>query len=195
MRGKLVAIVGPSGSGKGTLMKRARSVYPDILFPVSCTTRDPRPGEVDGTDYHFLTAAEFDRRIESSEFIEWAQFGAHKYGTEKKEILPHLEMGELVMREFEVQGTRLLRDLLPPDEFVTIYIDAGSWEGMARRVRDRAPITDEELEKRRLRYLDERTFKDEATYVVQNPDGGQEQADRDFMDVVRALRAEIGLPV
>ncbi len=192
-RGRLVAIVGPSGSGKGTLMRRARSRYPDIIFPISCTTRSARPGEVDGVDYYFLTKEEFERRIQAGEFIEHALFGENYYGTEKAEIEPSLAAGALILREFEVQGTRILRDLLPPEEFSTIYIDAGPWEDMARRIRERAPITDEELEKRRIRYLDESTFKMEATYIVQNLDGKRDQAEESFLSLIADLRTGLGL--
>lgn len=193
-RGKLVAVVGPSGSGKGTLMKRARSRYADIVFPVSCTTRGMRPGEQEGVDYYFLTREEFERRIDAGAFIEHASFGGNYYGTEKAEIEPALAEGKLVLREFEVQGVRILRDLLPHEEFVTIYIDAGPWEDMARRVQERAPITEEELEKRRVRYLDEATFLPEATYVVQNFDEKLEAAEHAFLEVIQGLRKELDLP-
>lgn len=154
-----------------------------------------RPGEVDGVDYHFLTRDEFERRINAAAFIEHAEFGGNYYGTEKAAIEPALQAGELVIREFEVQGVRILRNHMPREEFATLYIDAGPWEHMARRVRERAPITEEELEKRRLHYLDEATFISEATYVVHNLDGRREEADAAFLAVIRELREDLGLPV
>ncbi len=192
-RGKFVPVVAPTGSGKDTLITYAKSVFPDLVLSVSCTTRSAREGEEHGRDYFFLSREEFEAKIAGGELLEWAEYGGNYYGTPKKEIERHLAEGALIMGDIEVQGVRLIRDLLPPEEFGTIYIDAGSWSVLEKRALLRAPMSEEELEKRRMRYVDESSFKTEATYVVSNPEGMLEDAKRDFIAVVAAFRKEIGL--
>lgn len=193
MKGKFVPVVGPTGSGKDTLIAYVKSVYADIVLSVSCTTRAPREGEIDGVDYYFLTHKEFEARIEAGGFLEWAEYGGNYYGTPKKEIEDAVSAGKLIMGDIEVQGVRQIRMAMPPEEFSTIYIDAGTWEVLSERARSRAPMTDEELAKRKERYEDEATFKDEATYVVQNPDGKLEEAKAAMLAVVTSIRKDIGL--
>ena len=192
-RGKFVPVVAPTGSGKDTLITYAKSVFPDLVLSVSCTTRSPREGEEHGKDYFFLSREEFEAKIASGDLLEWAEYGGNYYGTPKGEIERHLAAGALIMGDIEVQGVRLIRDLLPPEEFGTIYIDAGSWDVLARRALLRAPMSAEELEKRRMRYEDESSFKSEATYVVSNPEGMLDDAKRDFVAAVAAFRGQIGL--
>jgi len=188
--GMLVLVVGTSGSGKGALMKRARELHPEIVFPVSCTTRAMRPGEMDGEAYHFITEDEFTRRIEGGEFLEWASYGGYRYGTLASEILPALEAGKLILREVEVQGARSIRKLLPAESIAVIYIHAGPWEHLERRIRGRAPISEEDLAARQRHYEDEQSFKAEATYVVDNPDGKFKEADEAFESIITGLLAD-----
>lgn len=185
--GTLALVVGTSGSGKGALMKRARQLHPEIIFPVSCTTRSMRPGEAEGESYYFIDEDEFDRRITADDFLEWAPYGGYRYGTLKSEILPALEAGKLVMREMEVQGVRHVRTLLPSEAIAIIYIHAGPWEHLERRIRGRAPIQDAELAARRHRYEDEQSFMAEADFIVNNPDGKFKEADVAFETIVRGL--------
>lgn len=185
--GTLGLVVGTSGSGKGVLIKRAHAEHPQIVFPISCTTRAMRPGEVDGVHYHFLTDDEFAARVAAGEFLEWATYGGYRYGTLRSEIIPALEAGRLVLCEMDVQGARNVRELLPPENIVIIYIYAGPWEDLARRIRGRAPISDADLEARRKHYEDEQSFKAEATYVVNNPDGRFVEADAAFEKILKGL--------
>ncbi len=189
--GKLVLVIGGSGSGKGTLMASARERFPDIVFPVSCTTRAIRPGEIAGQVYHFVTNEEFDSRIEAGAFLEWAEYGGNRYGTPVSEVTGPLSEGKLLLHEIEVQGVRLLQKIIASDELVTVYIDAGSWDVLEERIRARAPITDTELAKRRERYEKESSFKSEATYVIENTNGGVEQAIEDFVSLIARLRSEV----
>lgn len=184
-KGTLLLLVGPSGSGKGSLIQYIRSVYPEILFSVSCTTRDMRPGEVDGVNYYFVSREEFQRRIDAGEFLEWAQYGGNLYGTLKSEVLPVLEAGGVILLEIEVQGVHQIQQLIPKEQLHTIFIDSGSWDDLEARIRSRAPISDEELEKRRMRYLAEVPFKDEADVVITNPDGGLTSAKEQFENIVK----------
>lgn len=187
-RGKLVLVVAPSGSGKDTLMEAAEAAFPDLETLVTCTTRVPRPGEVNEVDYHFFTREEFEQKIEAGEFLEWAEYGGNLYGTLRASIEEVLARGGLLLATIEVQGARAVRELLPPEELAVIYIDAGEWDVLARRIQARAAIAPEELAKRHERYLDEVTFKDEADYVVENPDGGLRDAQQAFIDTLSTLR-------
>lgn len=187
MAGKLILVIGPSGSGKSALLQHLHTERPDVVFPVSCTTRSPRPGEVEGEKYFFVTKDEFEARRAQGEFLEWASYGGNYYGTLKKQILDPLAAGKVVVREVEVQGARQIREIIPQEQLVFIFIDAGSWENLERRITARAPIADVELLARRKRYEDELTFKDQATIVIQNPDGGLEKAKKDFLSAVDSM--------
>ncbi len=185
--GKLVIIMGSTGSGKGVLIDYARALRPEFVYPPSCTTREMRAGDVEGNQYYFISKEEFERRIEAGEFLEWAHFGENLYGSLKKEILPAFEAGKTVLLELEVQGVRYLKTLLPPGHVITVFIDSGSWDELERRARARAPISETELAKRKQRYEDEITFKKEATYVVQNPTGKLDEAKKQIEVIMNAL--------
>ena len=187
--GKLIAILGSTGSGKSVLIKHIRSLHPEFIAPVSYTTRAMRPGERDGGHYHFVSREEFQRHIAAGEFIEWVQFAGNYYGSLKSEILPHLAEGKIVLDEFDLDGVRAYQRIIPREQFISIFIDGGSWEDLERRVRARAPITDAELEERKKCYENELKFKNEATYVVQNPTGKVEKAKKQLEDIINALLA------
>jgi guanylate kinase len=186
-KGKLILVIGPTGSGKGTLLSHVRNTIPGLVFPVSCTTRAPRPGETSGQTYYFISPEEFSERQARGEFLETASYGGNQYGTLKSEILPFIAEGKTVVREIEVQGARQIQKTLSPDDLRIIYIDAGSWDELERRIRARAPIGQPELEARRKRYEDETSFRKEATIVVNNLDGGLEKAKQNFVAAVRSI--------
>lgn len=179
--------MGPTGSGKGTLEQHVLALHPEIVMPVTATTRAPRPGETDGKDYHFFTREEFEQKEQDGFFLETATYGGNYYGTPKSEVLPALDSGKLVLLEIEVQGVRQLCKLIPSEERLIVYIDAGSWEDMERRVRARAPISEEELEKRRKRYEDELSFKAEADEIIHNSDGELASAKVAFADLIQSV--------
>ncbi len=194
-RGKLVLVVAPSGSGKDTLMEAAEAAFPDLATLTTCTTRAPRPGEEQDIDYHFFSREEFDRHIAEGDFLEWAEYGGNRYGTLRASIEDVLARGEVLLATIEVQGARRVRELLPASELVVIYIDAGGWEVLRRRICERAPIEESELEKRHERYLDEATYKEEATFVIANPDGELEGAKRKFVSILADIRHEVAANV
>src|SRR3989344_3740507 len=105
MQGKFILVIGPSGSGKGTLINHARSLFPQIAYPKSCTTRSPRGGDSD-KNYLFLSHEDFSEKIKDGEFLEWAEYGGNYYGTLKSEVTRLLEQGRVVLKELEVQGVR-----------------------------------------------------------------------------------------
>ena len=187
MQGKLILVVGPTGSGKSALLDFLQEREPSIIFPISCTTRTMRPGEREGEKYFFISKEEFEKREAAGEFLEWASYGGNYYGTLKSEILPKLAEGKLVVREVEVQGARQIKKLLPKESLSILFIDAGSWEGLERRILARAPMSEVELLARRKRYEDELTFKDEADHIITNHDGELEKAKKAFIEAVREL--------
>lgn len=166
-RGKLILVIGPTGSGKSVLMAYVHERFPDIQFPVTYTTRERRPGS-ENSSYRFVSVEEFEKMRDAGEFIEWAQFGNNFYATPKAEIEEGLAAGKILMKEMEVQGVRQTMEILSKEELVLMYIDAGSWDELERRVRARAPITEDELAKRKIRYEDELPFKDKANFVIAN---------------------------
>lgn len=188
-RGKFILVVGPTGSGKSGLLTYLQEKHPEFVFPISCTTRQPRPGEVNGEKYYFITKEEFEQRELNGEFLEWAAYGGNYYGTLKSEIVPALEAGKTVVREVEVQGARQIQEMMPPNDLRIIFIDAGAWESLERRVLARAPMSDVELLARRKRYEDEVTFKEHATRIVPNMDGEFEQTKVEFEKAVLELAA------
>src|ERR1700689_3304945 len=99
---KVFVITGPSGVGKGTLIASLLEAVPALELSVSATTRLPRAGEVDGRDYHFLSAAEFERRVGSGDFLEWATYSGNRYGTLRSEVRRRLNAGHSVVLEIEV---------------------------------------------------------------------------------------------
>ena len=186
MRGKFILVIGPSGSGKGTLINHIRPLFPELAYPKSCTTRAPRGGDSDG-HYIFLSADEFKQRADHGDFLEWAEYGGNYYGTLASEVLPLLQEGRNALKELEVQGARQVREKVPREQLAIIFVNAGSWNEMERRIRERAPISAQELQRRKLRYEDEMNFMKEANFVVANPLGKVDDAKRQFEDVIRSL--------
>lgn len=186
--GTFIVLIGGMGSGKSMLMKHAITSYPELVIPYSYTTRARRPDAVENDHYRFVAVPEFEQMIEEGAFLEWARFGDNYYGTRKAEVEEELAAGKVLLKEMEVQGVRQVRDILPKEQFLTVYVDAGPWEELAERALKRAPMSDEELAKRHKRYDDERTFKEEADAVVVNREGEQEAARAAFGALIeRAL--------
>ena len=113
MASKVFVITGPSGVGKGTLIRELLEAVPDLELSVSATTRAPREGEVDGRDYHFLTPEQFEQRIDEDDFLEFATYSGNRYGTLRSEVERRLEAGHSVVLEIEVQGAQQVRAAIP----------------------------------------------------------------------------------
>ena len=159
-------ITGPSGVGKGTLIRQLLHRVPRLELSVSATTRAPRPGEEDGTDYHFLGDDEFARRIDEGDFVEWAEYSGRRYGTLRSELDKRTSSGVPVVLEIEVQGARQVRDTLPGA--VRIFIAPPSAEVLRNRLVGRGTDEDDEIE-RRLRVAEEElAAQSEFPHVVQN---------------------------
>ncbi len=181
--GQLVVISGPSGAGKTTLLKRLYSTCPlPLVASVSATTRRPRPGEVDGVDYHFLSREEFARRREAGEFLECCEvYGRGDwYGTLKSEVTPSLEAGKWVVLEIDVQGTLAVLEHYP--DALTIFIEPASVDELERRLRDRGTETDEALARRLEVARRELALVDRYRYRVVN--GDLDRAAQELCDVL-----------
>mgnify|MGYP005849090773 CR=1 FL=1 len=185
LKGHLILIMAPSGSGKGLLIDHIRTNVPEVYLAISCTTRNPRPGEVDGEVYYFLTEAEFEEKIQNDEFLEWAEFSGNKYGTLKSEILEPMREGKVVLREVELQGILAIRELIPKSKRTIVYIEAGSWEVLQERIVKRAPISEEHLKMRQERYLEESKWKAFADKVIENNEGRLEEAKQELEDLIK----------
>jgi guanylate kinase len=172
---KVIVITGPSGAGKGTLIRGLRDRIPELELSVSATTRAPRPGERDGVDYHFLTREEFDRRVAAGEFVEHADYAGRSYGTLRSELDQRLREGKPVVLEIEVQGARQVRAAMP--EAVQVFIAPPSLDALRTRLVGRGTDDAGEVE-RRLRVAEaELDAQPEFGHVVVN-DRLEEAADR-----------------
>lgn len=185
LKGHLVLIMAPSGSGKGLLIEHLRETVPEAHFAISCTTRQPRPNEKDGEVYRFISQEEFDRKIQEGALLEWAEFSGNRYGTLKSEIVDPLREGKVVVREVELQGILAIRELIPASRRTIVYIDAGSWDVLERRIRARAPISAEHLELRRQRFLEETKWKSFADVIIENNENRLAEAKADLEALVK----------
>jgi guanylate kinase len=145
--GKVFVITGPSGVGKGTLIEQLIERIPELELSISATTREPRPGEVDGRDYHFLTPEEFRRRLEAGDFLEHASYSGNYYGTLRSEVEGRLSEGGSVVLEIEVQGARQVRDALG-DDAVLIFIAPPDEAVLRERLEGRGTDSPEAIEQR-----------------------------------------------
>ncbi len=143
---RLFVISGPSGAGKGTLLAELRKQRPDLGLTVSATTRSPRPGEVDGTSYYFLSDEEFRRRIAAGEFVEWAEVHGHLYGTLVSEVKRLLSKGHSLVLEIDVQGALNVRKVYP--DAVLIFIEPPSIQALEERLRGRGTEDEASIELR-----------------------------------------------
>lgn len=181
--GKLVIISGPSGAGKGTLVDRLVARVPDLWVSVSATTRAPRPGEKDGTDYFFLTADEFDRRIAAGGFLEWARVHGNRYGTLRSAVEAQMAQGRDVVLEIDPQGAMQVKRLMP--EAVLVFIIAPSLAELERRIRGRGAETDEQIKTRLATAVHELELVGDYDFVIENDDVSR--ATQELVDLIGSL--------
>jgi guanylate kinase len=159
-------ITGPSGVGKGTLIKGLRERIPQLELSVSATTRRPRPGERDGVDYHFLTPRQFDEQVERGGFLEHASYSGNRYGTLRSEVERRLREGRPVVLEIELQGARQVREAMP--DAVAVFIAPPSREALRERLLQRGTDTPEQVGERLRTAERELDAQDEFAHVVVN---------------------------
>jgi guanylate kinase len=168
-KGILVVISGFSGSGKGTLMKKLIEEYgADYALSVSATTRDPRPGEVDGKDYFFVTKDRFEEMIQNDALVEYAQYVENYYGTPKQYVLDQLDAGKNVILEIEIQGAQKIRQQFPQTRL--LFVSAPDAETLKNRLIGRGTESEEVIFKRLSRAVEESRGMEEYDYLVINDD-------------------------
>jgi guanylate kinase len=159
-------ITGPSGVGKGTLIRLLRERVPELALSVSATTRQARPGETQGEHYHFISEDEFARHVADGDFVEWAEYSGRRYGTLREELDRHTSGGRPVVLEIEVQGARQVRDSLPGA--TQIFIRPPSDDALRDRLVGRGHETPEQIEQRLAVAERELSAADEFEHVVVN---------------------------
>ena len=167
MSSKFILIIGPSGSGKGTLLQILKNKHPEIFFPISATTRKPRPNEKNGETYYFLTQEDFQEKRNNNEFLEYAEVhGGNFYGTLKEPIFQALKEGKIVVREIDYQGFLSISKIMPKKELQSIFILPPSLEILKERIRERAPITEQELDARMKSLQKEMKIADQCSIQI-----------------------------
>jgi guanylate kinase len=167
-RGRLIVFTGPSGVGKGTLLRALRHRYPALKLSVSATTRSPRPGEVNGQDYFFVSRDEFRTMIEQGELLEWAEFAGNLYGTPKTPVMNEIEAGQWVILEIELEGARQVRETFP--NALQLFVLPPSLEELESRIRLRGKDADEAIARRLQRALVEIDAAAEFDQQIVNDD-------------------------
>ncbi|MFJ6570251.1 guanylate kinase [Streptomyces sp. NPDC091292] len=146
VRPRLTVLSGPSGVGKSTVVAHLRKAHPEVWLSVSATTRKPRPGEKHGVQYFFVADEEFDKLVANGELLEWAEFAGNRYGTPRGAVHAHLDAGEAVLLEIDLQGARLVRESMPEAQLV--FLAPPSWEELVRRLTGRGTEAPDVIERR-----------------------------------------------
>ena len=163
---RVFVITGPSGVGKGTLIRTLRERIPELDLSVSATTRRARPGEADGVDYHFLDDSEFEARVRAGAFVEHARYSGRRYGTLRSDLEQRLAAGRPVVLEIEVQGARQVRETMP--EAVQVFIAPPGEDALRARLVGRGTDDAEQVEARLATAREELLAQTEFPHVVVN---------------------------
>ena len=183
-RGLLMMVVAPSGVGKTSLTRRLVADHSDLLLSISATTRQPRPGEHEGRDYHFVDRAEFDAMIGQNAFLEWAEVYGNRYGSPRKPIMDALDRGESVLFDIDYQGAMSIHEQAPEDS-VLVYILPPSLAEMSRRLHARSQDSEAVIAQRIARSKDEVEQWKTFDYVLLNED-----FDKAYSDLAHIYHAE-----
>lgn len=167
-RGRLIVLVGPSAVGKSTVVRRVRELLPELFFSVSVTTRAPRPGEVDGRDYHFVSGADFDALIADDKLLEWAEIhgGLQRSGTPRQPVLDALAAGKPVLVEVDLEGAANVVAQLP--EAHTVFLSPPTWDDLVTRLTGRGTESPEKVARRLETARVEMASKDSFDDVLVN---------------------------
>ena len=165
---KLIIITGPSGVGKGTVVKELLDRNKDIWLSISATTRNPRMGEKDGENYYFISDERFKDMIDKKEFLEWAQFAGNYYGTPLSTVNEKIEKGFVVLLEIEVEGAKQIKEKFP--ESLSIFLLPPSKEELEKRIRNRGTEKEEAIDRRLSRANYEIASSNQFDFVLTNHD-------------------------
>lgn len=171
-RGTLFVVTGPSGAGKGTVLKKVMAATDHLYFSISATTRAPRPGEIHGVHYHFITRESFAQLIREERLLEHAEYVGNFYGTPLDPVLEHLAQGDDVILEIEIQGAKQVKARYP--ETALVFIAPPSFDELERRLRGRGTETEETILRRMDTARRECAHMDAFQYIVLNdtPENG-----------------------
>jgi guanylate kinase len=164
----LIVFTGPSGVGKGTVLKALLARHPELHVSISATTRSPRSGEVDQVHYYFLTRSQFEAMVAQGEFLEWAEFAGNLYGTPRQPVLDRMAKGERVLLEIELEGARQVRKTAP--DALQIFMQPPSIEELEARIRKRGQETEEAIARRLARAKVEMDSAHEFDVQIMNDD-------------------------
>lgn len=188
----VIVISGPSGSGKSTVVNALCEADQTLRLSVSATTRKPRPGEVDGVNYHFLSKAEFEKHIQQDSFLEWAEYRDNFYGTLKSEIAAARETGKDAVLEIEVKGAlQIKQQALAPARSLLIFIIPPSFETLEKRLRGRKTESETELKQRLDIAKSEVVEIQHYDYWVSNPENAVQHAVHQIQTIIAAERCRI----
>lgn len=193
-KGILFLISGPSGVGKGTVIKELKKIFVGFVYPVSYTTREMRPGEKDGEVYHFVSKDVFEKDIESGEILEWARVhGDNYYGTSKKQIMSALKEGKVVVREVDVQGVISIKKVIPRENLVTIFLKAKNKKELMSRIKGRSKLPVDELKRRMQSAEKELRLADEFDYQVWSLENQIPKCVADVVQIFENSAAKAGI--
>lgn len=166
--GKLIILTGPSGVGKGTLLRVLLERHPELYLAVSATTRQPRPGEIDGKHYYFVSRGKFEQMVTEGELLEWAEYAGNYYGTPRWQVEQKIQQGQSVILEIEVVGARKIHQAFP--SALRIFILPPSLAELEQRIRGRGQDSEEAIARRLSRAKAEVDAADEFDLQILNDD-------------------------
>lgn len=167
-QGRLIVLTGPSGVGKGTLLRSLLKRHPELYLSISVTTRAPRPGEVDGKSYYFVSRTTFERMVANGELLEWAEFAGNFYGTPRAAVEEQVRAGNWVILEIELEGARQIRKTFP--DALRIFILPPSLSELEQRIRNRGQDSNEAIARRLQRAREEIDAANEFDIQIVNDD-------------------------
>ena len=188
MRGNILVVSGPSGSGKSSLLKGVLESIEDCYFSISVTTRSPREGEIHGREYFFIDKQSFEKDIEDGMFLEWAKVHDNYYGTSLKPVFKALKEGKIVIFDIDVQGHKIIREKLN-DLTTSVFITTPSQQELQQRLEKRGTDSDDIIERRVNNAIFEMTFIHDYDYILINDDLTQTM--KKMLSIAEASRCKV----
>lgn len=166
--GKLIVLTGPSGVGKGTLLRSLLRRHPELYLSISVTTRSPRESEINGKHYYFIDRHQFEQMVAAGDLLEWAEFAGNYYGTLRRQVETQIQQGKWVVLEIELEGARQIKQTFP--EALRIFILPPSVDALETRIRQRGQDSEEAIARRLLRAKEEIAAANEFDIQIVNDD-------------------------
>ena len=184
-KGLLIILSGPSGVGKNCVRQEIMSKYKiDLTYSISMTTREKREREEDGKDYYFVSEEEFQRNIDEGNFLEWASFVGHRYGTPKDKVEALRKQGKNVFLEIEINGAKQVLSKVQDDRVISIFLMPPSFAALEKRIRKRKTESEDIIQERLQKGMKEMTMTENYDYIVVND--RIERAAQEIIDLIKA---------